>query len=289
MSDKTGIEAIEELIGNIRGNIPGATFRHVVENSFRFSGANLYRDAYADKNYSLNGIVDWLDLAVSDARGERNDEIARLKERIADLENRSWSQADIEAMGYMKLPVGKDGKPIRTGETVYGQDGKAWYVKHVGTSKHCINGVNGREMRQMKACWLTHEPPNRYPLDADGVECRPGDTVWFGGKRAKVDSIDGNSNSIAVTFSDGSVSGADAGLFTHVEPDSWEKLERDARKEYASEYWGCGEASCWECPSKIDGETPKVHYKSPSCILAARSDIVRRAKALAGVEGGDAE
>lgn len=73
-------------------------------------------------------------------------------------------------------------------------------------------------------------------------------------------------------------------LAEYVEPDSWEKIEADAMKKPLY-YWGCNEIdSCGDCPAKIDGETPKDRYGVVFCREAQQLDIVRRCKALAGVE-----
>lgn len=62
-------------------------------------------------------------------------------------------------------------------------------------------------------------------------------------------------------------------------PDSWERLEKDAKKD-ACEYFGYGPGSiynkCTSCPAYGD-----------DCGPAMAQDIVRRAKALAGVNDGE--
>lgn len=63
-----------------------------------------------------------------------------------------------------------------------------------------------------------------------------------------------------------------------LKPDSWEKLEEDAKKHVCS-YFGIDQdtASCKDCPhgSKRTGRT---------CLQDARLDILARAKKLAGIE-----
>ena len=60
---------------------------------------------------------------------------------------------------------------------------------------------------------------------------------------------------------------------THVQPDSWERLEEDASKDTCV-YFGVTEHfDCSECSS---GGT--------NCFGRMKSDLIRRAKALAGVE-----
>lgn len=79
-----------------------------------------------------------------------------------------------------ELPRGKDGKPIRVGETVYGEDGKAWCVRGVTIgeitwtsrySRYVIRVTNDtNEWRQFKPEWLTHERPDSWERIADELD-----------------------------------------------------------------------------------------------------------------------
>lgn len=63
-------------------------------------------------------------------------------------------------------------------------------------------------------------------------------------------------------------------------PDSWERLEEDAKKGLC-EYFGMGDApDCKGCPAYED-------RLSCACNIKMASDIVNRAKALAGVTDGE--
>lgn len=223
-------------------------------------------------------------------RAERAEKLAAerdaLQARVDDLENATMSERGIEDMGWMKCPVDRDGVPIRPGETVYGGDGKAWYVKHVGTSKHSVNGVQGAEMRQMRPRWLTHEPPKRFPLDADGVECHVGDAIWLvaGSGKGKIIGIE-DDGTVNVAWRASVTACEDPKLFTHAEPDSWERLEADVKKFGGLNgfaYWGCEGSQCSDCPAVLGGETPLQRYGVDFCSAAVCPDIVRRARALAG-------
>lgn len=57
-------------------------------------------------------------------------------------------------------------------------------------------------------------------------------------------------------------------------PDSWEKLEEDAKKSGAA-YWGCDGDHCFECEHGLT-QTKKT------CTVNKHIDLIRRAKALAG-------
>ena len=73
-------------------------------------------------------------------------------------------------------------------------------------------------------------------------------------------------------------------LQEYVEPDSWEKIEADATKK-PYDYWGCYGAKCKECPAVFDKFIkPHEYYAVGNCQKAQTCDIVRRCKALAGVE-----
>lgn len=62
----------------------------------------------------------------------------------------------------------------------------------------------------------------------------------------------------------------------HLEQDSWERLEKDARKTSCGYFGRSG--LCVDCPAIAI---------SKACNVAKSEDIVRRAKALAGVSGND--
>ena len=118
-------------------------------------------------------------------------------------------------------------------------------------------------------------------LDADGVEIKVGDTVWWKHEPTEYtvkDVIEG-----AVYFSHlGSIGNECVTTtlthhLTHTRPDSWERLEEDAAKDEC-DYFGFSDTECTEgdgCPACDD---------SPDCHRAKIRDLVRRAKALAGVE-----
>lgn len=61
---------------------------------------------------------------------------------------------------YTQCPHGRDDKAIRPGETLYGNDGKAWKIKAVGpTFCYADEGVRSYRLR---AEWLTHERPDSW-------------------------------------------------------------------------------------------------------------------------------
>ena len=125
-------------------------------------------------------------------------------------------------------------------------------------------------------------------LDADGVEIEVGDTVWYRSlctmgsmRKATVIGFDENSLDVKLaTLKDeaGKTWYIDPKKITHVQPDSWERLEEDAAKESCF-YFGFENKLCGDgagCPAN----------KLGNCSKSKAADIVRRAKALAGAEAG---
>lgn len=117
-------------------------------------------------------------------------------------------------------------------------------------------------------------------LDADGMEIKVGDTVYdVRGERFTVTDIEGGLLGLS---QDGFIIGSwmPADQFSISLRDSWERLEEDAAKYpclYAEDVKGSKFDSCSDCPwhSECGGSRERE--------VMARY-IVRRAKALAGVE-----
>ena len=90
-------------------------------------------------------------------------------------------------------------------------------------------------------------------LDADGVEIKVGDTVWtLDGLEGVVTKVEDGAAYIA--YESDYAQCEEAANLTHARPDSWERLEEDAE------------------------------FNDETGIVGGNLDIVRRAKALAGVE-----
>lgn len=123
-------------------------------------------------------------------------------------------------------------------------------------------------------------------LDADGVEIKVGDTVYGIGRNQHlyeiidphhIDPEVGEAFSVRCYDRDESAEcHCRPELLTHTLPDSWGLLEKDASKEPCF-YFGFGDKTCDDgagCPANKLGNCSKLKAK----------DIIRRAKALAGVE-----
>lgn len=126
-------------------------------------------------------------------------------------------------------------------------------------------------------------------LDADGVEIKVGDTVWYRSlctmgsmRKATVTGFGEHSlDGPLATLKDeaGRTWHIDPKKITHVQPDSWEQLEEDAGKE-PCDYFGVecdDDKGCGGCPHLREGR---------DCAIELQADLIRRAKALAGAEVG---
>lgn len=130
------------------------------------------------------------------------------------------------------------------------------------------------------ANWYDNVPA---PVDANGHEV-PLDTreLVFDGERSGVYCfiyrIGRGGWSVGFKGSRGSACGAALSACTL--PDSWERLEKDSSNGLC-EYFGMGDAEdCKGCPAYGD------RLSIPCSSVMAR-DIIRRAKALAGVADGE--
>ena len=163
-------------------------------------------------------------------------------------------------------PRFEDGKPVMVGDR---------FIDHKvneRTVRSVIVNDDGVELRTFDGTFDWHETGERVKrpapkvLDADGVEIRAGDTVWFRslstGDRMRKATVTGfgehSLDGPLATLKDemGWTCHIDPKKVTHVQPDSWERLEEDAE------------------------------FNDETGIVGGNLDIVRRAKALAGVEAG---
>lgn len=121
-------------------------------------------------------------------------------------------------------------------------------------------------------------------LDADGVEIKVGDTVrssMYGDNDFTVSRFVKNCKGETFVMVEEMWSGLPPLTVTHARPDSWERLEEDARKGVC-EYAGAepGEFGTHDCDTcRFYDERGKL-----ICEQLMACDIVRRAKKLAGVE-----
>lgn len=181
-----------------------------------------------------------------------------------------------------KPVLDRDGVPIEPGDVVWGEDGLSWLVTGFrwDNGDHVVEATAMGETKQLKPGWLTHEEPPGPVLDRDGVPIEVGDTVWHevDGTELRVIGFQHEEDGeriVTVERVRGPIDwdGCRCLSLSHQRPDSWERLEKDAAKG-ACAYFGSNEFSCKEC-----------HFfgREHDCSGLMAMDIVRRAKALAGV------
>lgn len=162
----------------------------------------------------------------------------------------------------LKRPAPKaldaDGVEIKVGDRVYSiENGNSYTVRSVNGSGTIE--LEGSEYKGWSSKRFTHTQP---AIDADGVLIKIGDTVWVDGvsescEVAKVENV-----IVQVQYADGDTFECCSSDLTHKQPDSWERLEEDARQ------------------LDIDLGDTTDDYPRMSCCR----DLVRRAKALAEKE-----
>lgn len=191
---------------------------------------------------------------------------------------------------YIELPVDADGVPIRIGDVVYGNPGIAWTVVGLRVSPLGWKVEIGNMPFLCEPDDLTHkkpEPLESEVIDADGVPIEVGDTVYCDDdpEQLIVDSFD-DPGCVYLTPAkspNGILYTIEPSRLSHECPDSWEKLEEDARKmpcDYAPAPLDAnGLTTCAGCRFKNDGP----------CHLLKDIDLMKRAKKLAGIEDGGAE
>lgn len=160
-----------------------------------------------------------------------------------------------------------DGEYAWIGDAVEAHHGGAITIEAIEFSrgKVCVKDDEDGDWDTSMYAMHPLKRPAPKVLDADGVEIKVGDTVWHhsGFAHGVVTSIDAGSLMGTVRYVNGGVEFRDAAKdLTHARPDSWERLEEDAR-EFARDN---------QLPHDVDQmERDAV-------------DLIRRAKKLAGVE-----
>lgn len=202
-----------------------------------------------------------------DKEGRLNDTLSRLADEI---ESERPALTDAERRVLEMWPRFEDGEPVMPGdefidrckfshtvESVTAHDGLVTLRTENGVSIQCDHGAQ-----------VVFSRPAPEVLDADGVPIRRGDTVWIMPKLTdtpdephKVRCIDGWGE-VLLEFHTERSTGLKGEYLTHARPDSWERLEDDAR-EFAR-----------------DNQLPHDADQMERDAL----DLIRRAKALAGVE-----
>lgn len=183
-----------------------------------------------------------------------------------------------------------DGMPIKVDDTVWHEDGSELHVIGFGGAQDgetmlVVEYVAGpTKWGEVRCLSVTHTRPAPKVLDADGVEIHVGDTVrssMYGDNDFTVSRFVKNCKGETFVMVEEMWSGLPPLTVTHARPDSWERLEEDAVK-VVCEYAGAvpdefGDYDCDTC-RLFDARGKLI------CEQQMALDIVRRAKAIAGVE-----
>lgn len=183
---------------------------------------------------------------------------------------------------YLPRPLFEDGEPVEVGDSVelngYTREVTGLHVSCDG--KVTMNVKDGSSFTFDREIPL-FKRPKQPVLDADGVPIGVGDTVWnvFDDQKRTVIGLRGGK---AHVESGPGIEFFEAGHeLTHREPDTQERIDRDALKgEY--EYWGCTGSECHNCPALVDGKKPNQRYGILWCGCATRLDLLRRQRELDG-------
>ena len=185
-------------------------------------------------------------------------------------------------------PRFEDGEPVMLGDKYEDNEGHECFASGVNLDIDGPSLVDSEGFHDLYRRGKRVKRPAPKVLDADGVEIEAGDTVWF----RSLSTGDRMRKATVTGFGEHSLDGPLATLkdeacrtwhidpkkITHVQPDSWERLEEDVSKEPCF-YFGYEDKLCRDgagCPAN----------KLGNCSKLKAADIVRRAKALAGAEAG---
>lgn len=211
---------------------------------------------------------------------------------------------------FILRPRDESGEPVQ-----FGESDVEWIDKRknsVSTSRWDATGVDclGRllatSFNQILAVANTDSSGRVKRLSnkvrgIDGLPIFKGQTVWlapefkrFAGKSGQTENIGYGlcgvkpdnpltvkqiDNEYQVRFDNSADSWCLASWLTHTEPDTQERIDRDALKDYCT-YWNCTNAHCCECPLLVDGENPSARYGTRNCDDAKMLDLLRRQREL---------
>lgn len=160
-------------------------------------------------------------------------------------------------------PKFEDGEPVMIGDEV---DGLGCEIIEVYIAEDAADIWNNYGNHMTLSLGERVNRPAPKVLDADGVEIKVGDTVWYRSlctmgsmRKATVIGFDENNLDVKLATLEGEAGKTwyiDPKKITHVQLDSWERLEEDA-------------ADLDDMPCDFNAK-----------------DLIRRAKALAGAEAG---
>lgn len=169
---------------------------------------------------------------------------------------------------FLPRPLFEDGTPVKVGDWFALRGGvrdevSVFYVYDDGS--FAINNFRYDQDQRVK------RPEQPEALDADGAPIKAGDKIYFvGGDGTPLKCIDLEYDG-DVIFTDwketGTIAYEKPTAFTHKKPDSWEQLEEDLK-----------------LGSRHYCDRRKIIREGRDSLFLQKQDIIRRAKALAGVD-----
>lgn len=169
-------------------------------------------------------------------------------------------------------------------------------VTTIGANAHFTKHFAWCPVSWLENVYDVEELPEAFA--ADGLPIKKGDELWFVDDGCyEKNGVEGSVKQPfrVVRIGNGIVgaNGADENddiyywsikpeHLTHAQPDTWERLEDDARKRDI-DYWGCRGLTCDQCPADF----PRDRHNTESCFTAVKIDIILRAKAIADRERGE--
>lgn len=186
---------------------------------------------------------------------------------------------------YLPRPLFEDGEPVQIGDRYLMMNGTQDIASSFAYTKGDADyaRINGHRMKLHERV----KRPKQTVLDADGVPIEVGDAVWIlkdsGHVKWTVIEPYNRYDGIQTVYveSRGIKGHACPENITHREPDSHERIDRDALKSY-NEYWGCTGIECKRFPALIDGKKPRHRYEVDWCKDTKTLDLLRRRRELDG-------
>ena len=286
-ADYMKCEGVASVVGDIRAELE-AIADELDELQARAAEANNLRqrlESAEGEAERRKKHIGYLNTALHDKNAvlkRRGVAIALVTAENADLRKRVPSEREREILDMW--PKFEDGEPVMIGDGFMGCGGVNDVVELLDFEDDNVRlwGESGCDID------LGLKPVVKRPvqsvLDADGVEIGVGDTVYEpNGKRGTVVRVHPQTGCVDLSQGDCDAYCMDAESLTHTPPDSWKRLAEDAAKHpcvYAEGVKGGKFSKCSECPwgNECDG--------SRAGEMMAR-DIIRRAKALAGIGAGE--
>ena len=194
-------------------------------------------------------------------------------------------------------PKFKDGCYVQLGDKVVANSGENKGREFIVRNVYFENGHGKLRSSVSDGCywnWKSADTRVKRPapkvLDADGVEIHVGETLYgIGREQHKYEVINPHYivaeagevfTVLCYDRDDGEECHCRPEMLTHTQPDSWERLERDAEKSIC-DYFGSSSSPGSLCEDGCPGLNSPV-----SCGVLMKLDLIRRAKALAEKEAG---